>query len=75
MVVLLPYPTLTLALALALALTLPYPTLSGSQRERCERVAAALFSRVIARATHLDDGAQVRGKGRIRAWAGARAEP
>ena len=39
--------------------TLTYPTLSGSQRERCERVAAALFSRVIARATHLDDGAQV----------------
>jgi len=33
--------------------------LGGSQRERCERVAAALFSRVIARATPLDDGAQV----------------
>ena len=32
--------------------------MAGSQRERRERVAAALFSRVIARAAPLDDGAQ-----------------
>ena len=30
----------------------------GSMRERRERVAAALFSRIVARAAHLDDSAQ-----------------
>ena len=39
-------------------LTMALLTMAGSQRERRERVAAALFSRVTARATLLDDGAQ-----------------
>ena len=49
---------LTTALLTMDLLTMALLTTAGSQRERRERVAAALFSRVVARATHLDDGAQ-----------------
>ena len=49
---------LTMALPTMALLTMALLTMAGSQRERRERVAAALFSRVAARATLLDDGAQ-----------------
>ena len=49
---------LLLALLTLALLTMALLTMAGSQRERRERVAAALFSRVVARAAHLDDGAQ-----------------
>ena len=47
-----------LILLLLALLTLALLSMAGSQRERRERVAAALFSRVVARAAHLDDRAQ-----------------